>query len=157
MLEAGAFGAIHLPCGLADQQAQHFACVASSTSGNWIAWLVASGLPKGERRRAYLMLSSMQKTAAPSERRLPDAVLVHEALRQRETMVEIAEQRVLRHPDIRQRQARVVRRHVERPHISSMTRPLARHRHEETRDARRRRPCRTCGRRPRNAWRGACR
>ena len=36
------------------------ACVASSTSGHWIAWFSASALPNGFRSRAYLTLSLMQ-------------------------------------------------------------------------------------------------
>src|SRR3954470_5713118 len=40
-------------------------CVCSSTSGNWIAWLVASGLPKGARVFAYSTDSLMQNCAAP--------------------------------------------------------------------------------------------
>ena len=39
--------------------------VWSSTSGNWIAWFVASGLPKGLRSFAYSTDSSMQNCAAP--------------------------------------------------------------------------------------------
>src|SRR5262252_103999 len=42
-------------------------CVCSSTSGNWIAWLAASGLPNGLRSRAYLIDSLMQYWAAPSD------------------------------------------------------------------------------------------
>ena len=36
------------------------ACVASSTSGHWIAWFSASALPNGFRSRAYFTLSLMQ-------------------------------------------------------------------------------------------------
>jgi hypothetical protein len=43
---------VHLPRGLADQQAQHLAWVASSTSGNWMAWLRARSSPNGLRSRA---------------------------------------------------------------------------------------------------------
>src|SRR3990167_11305338 len=42
-------------------------CVASSTSGNWIAWFFANSSPKGLRSRAYLTLSSTQYWAAPSD------------------------------------------------------------------------------------------
>ena len=41
--------------------------VASSTIGNWTAWFVDSSFPKGFRVLAYLMLSSIQYSAAPSE------------------------------------------------------------------------------------------
>ena len=40
-------------------------CVCSSTSGNWIAWLLASGLPNGLRALAYSTERSMQNWAAP--------------------------------------------------------------------------------------------
>ncbi len=40
-------------------------CVCSSTSGNWIAWLLASGLPNGVLVLAYCTERSMQNCAAP--------------------------------------------------------------------------------------------
>jgi hypothetical protein len=43
------------------------ACVESSTTGNWMPWLVESSFPKGFRLLAYFMLSSMQYSAAPRE------------------------------------------------------------------------------------------
>ena len=41
------------------------AWVCSSTSGNWMAWLLASGLPNGLRDFAYSTERSMQNCAAP--------------------------------------------------------------------------------------------
>ena len=40
-------------------------CVCNSTSGNWIAWLLASGLPNGALDLAYSTERSMQNCAAP--------------------------------------------------------------------------------------------
>ncbi len=39
--------------------------VLSSTSGNWMPWWVASGLPNGARTLAYSTAWSMQYSAAP--------------------------------------------------------------------------------------------
>ena len=41
----------------------HWVC--NSTSGNWIAWLPASGWPKGALALAYFTERSMQNCAAP--------------------------------------------------------------------------------------------
>jgi hypothetical protein len=40
-------------------------CVCNSASGNWIAWLLASGLPNGSLVLAYSTERSMQNCAAP--------------------------------------------------------------------------------------------
>ncbi len=60
--------------------------VASSTIGNWTAWFVDSSFPKGFRVLAYLMLSSIQYSAAPSELKSQSLGLVlhwHETCRRK--------------------------------------------------------------------------
>src|SRR5258705_6073439 len=112
------------------------ACVASSTSGHWIAWFSASALPNGLRSRAYFTLSSMQYTAAPSELaacRIP--VLMHEALRQRQAATDLAEQRIVGNEYIGKADARVIGRHIKGPHVFFDLHAFCLCRHQEAGDA----------------------
>ena len=75
--------------------------VASSTSGHWIAWLSASGLPNGLRGAGVLdaLVDAVDRRA---ERRggLADAVLVHEALAKAQAPALDAPDRVVGDPDV---------------------------------------------------------
>src|SRR5215469_16858524 len=95
------------------------ACVCSSTSGNWIAWLLASGLPNG----------------AQAGRGLADAVLVEEMLHHRQAAALTAQDRGLRDPHVGERDVPVVGRHVERPEVLLDLEPGCVDRDEERGDA----------------------
>src|SRR4249920_2939510 len=73
------------------------ACVANSTSGHWIAWFSASALPNGFLARVFDAFVDAIDRSPQRTRRLPDAVLVHEALRQRQAAADLAEQCIVGH------------------------------------------------------------
>src|ERR1039458_4960128 len=63
------------------------------------------------------------------------SVLMHEALRQRQSAANLAEQRVVRHEHVGETDARVIGRHVEGPLIFPTLTPPGLRRHQETGDA----------------------
>ena len=106
---------IHAVLWISARSISHWVC--SSTSGNWIAWLMASGFPKGLRTFAYATDSSMQNCAAPEARgRLADAVLVEEVLHDLASpRPSLAEDRIVADAHVGERDAAVVGGHVEGP------------------------------------------
>ena len=68
---------------------------------------------------------------------MPDAVLVHEALRQRQAAIELAEDRVVAHAYALELDLSVVGRHVERPPVELHVQPGCVARDDERGDAER--------------------
>src|SRR5229473_98205 len=54
---------------------------------------------------------------AQRTRRLPDPVLMHKTLRQRQPAADLAEQRIVRHEHVSKTDTRMIGRHIEGPHI----------------------------------------
>src|SRR6185437_3149392 len=69
-------------------------------------------------------------------RRLPDTILVHEVLRDFQPVFRIAERRITGYVHIRERNSRMVGRHVEGPEIFLDFESLALHRNDKAGDAR---------------------
>src|SRR6476619_5425785 len=84
------------------------ASVCSSTSGNWIAWLRERLAPRDARVRVRDRFVDAELRRAERRRGLPDAVLVHEVLRELEPALERAEHRRLWDTYVAQRHFGVV-------------------------------------------------
>ena len=126
---------VHLPRGLEDKEAQHFRLRCQLHQRELDRLIARQLLAEGLAfpRIFYAFVDAIERRAAAT-RRLPDAVLVDEALRQREAAPFDAEDRAVRHPDIGDAEARVIGGHVEGPHPLLDLQPLGRVGDEEAGD-----------------------
>jgi hypothetical protein len=109
---------VHLPCGLADQQPEHLGLRRQFDQRPLDRLVLGQRLAErlSLARVFYAFVDAIDRSPQRT-RRLPDAVLVHKTLRQRQAAADLAEQRIVGHEHIREADTRMIRRHVEGPHI----------------------------------------
>ena len=91
---------VHFPCGLVDQQAQHFALSGQFDQRELNSLVLRQFFPKrlSLSRIAYALFDA-ELGCAEAACRLADTVLVHEALRQCQTAAFPAEDGAVRDPN----------------------------------------------------------
>src|SRR6266851_4487531 len=127
---------VHLPGGLADQQAQHLALCGELDQGPLNRLIARQLLAEGLAHASifHALLDAVDR-GAEGARRLADSVLVHEGLRKRQPAFGWAENGAGRHPNLAKAHARVVGRHVECPEVFLHLHASTVRGHEKARDA----------------------
>jgi hypothetical protein len=92
---------VHLPRGLADQQPQHLGLRRQFHQRPLDRLVLGQRLAERlSLARVFHAFVDAIDRGAQRTRRLPDAVLVHEALRQRQAAADLAEQRIVGHEHV---------------------------------------------------------